>query len=314
MKDLSERAAAIRSLADLVRVGVALRPAMCRWHREAPPSCRAALARVGRRVRLGDSVAGALQVLDGDMGGDASVLRGVLRLHARLGGELATMLDGLAGAIEARNAVSGEARAAAAGPKLSARVVAVLPLVFVPLAPLTRTSFFDAVSLVTNVVGVGLALCGIAWIARLTPAPEDADDGVAVVADLTACALRGGIGLRAALDAVAACAPEEVRPQMMRARRLSRLGITWSEALSLAGIPSLRALSHALSSAHHSGLPTAAALQGFAERRRAELWRAMDARIRRAPVWMVFPLALCVLPAFLLLGVVPFLRGISPSP
>jgi hypothetical protein len=51
----------------------------------------------------------------------------------------------------------------------------------------------------------------------------------------------------------------------------------------------------------------------FAARRRAARSRDFDAAMRRAPVLMVVPLVICVLPSFLLLGVAPFLRGLSLS-
>jgi hypothetical protein len=57
-------------------------------------------------------------------------------------------------------------------------------------------------------------------------------------------------------------------------------------------------------------MPLADALESFAERWRRERTSAFDARLRRAPVLIVIPLTLLVLPSFLLLGVAPFVRGL----
>jgi hypothetical protein len=52
-------------------------------------------------------------------------------------------------------------------------------------------------------------------------------------------------------------------------------------------------------------------LKSFSATRRAQRLRAFDAAMRRAPVWMVLPLSFCVLPAYVLLGLGPYLRSIS---
>jgi pilus assembly protein TadC len=51
----------------------------------------------------------------------------------------------------------------------------------------------------------------------------------------------------------------------------------------------------------------------FARRRRRRLQLEFDAATKKAPVMMVVPLVLCVLPSFCLLALAPFLRGLSLS-
>ena len=75
---------------------------------------------------------------------------------------------------------------------------------------------------------------------------------------------------------------------------------------------SLRSLGAALAAPQSLGVPVAAALDEFARRRAESLENALERAIRRAPVKMVVPLTLCVLPSFALLALTPFLRSLTP--
>ena len=61
--------------------------------------------------------------------------------------------------------------------------------------------------------------------------------------------------------------------------------------------------------AQRSGAPIGDALERAAVRQRAELRRAAETRVRRLPVTMLLPLLACVMPAFVLLTIVPLLVG-----
>jgi tight adherence protein C len=98
---------------------------------------------------------------------------------------------------------------------------------------------------------------------------------------------------------------------MSAAARRVRLGAGWVDALARAEEPSLRGLGASLGHAEELGLPVADALERFAHRGRAEAARRFEESIRKAPVKMMMPLTLCVLPSFILLGVAPFLRSLS---
>jgi pilus assembly protein TadC len=73
----------------------------------------------------------------------------------------------------------------------------------------------------------------------------------------------------------------------------------------------MRALVVSIRRASEHGVPAADALASLAANRRTQQLRAFDAAVRRAPVWMVLPLSFCVLPAYALLGLGPYLRSIS---
>lgn len=77
--------------------------------------------------------------------------------------------------------------------------------------------------------------------------------------------------------------------------------------------PVLAPLARCLVRTSISGAPAAAALTALAREHRAAATRAARARVRRAGVLATAPLGLCFLPAFVLIGVVPVLVGLTGS-
>jgi Flp pilus assembly protein TadB len=309
--DLGARAAAVRTLAALLRTGLTIREALLRWSQQAPNELRPPLETLRRRVILGQELAGAVTELEEALGPDAASVATVLAVHARLGGNAAGMLDRLARGMQQRRVGLEGARAAGAGAALSARLVAGLPLAFAPLAPLAKAPLLDVVGLALMGVGVGLGVLGLLWMARLVPRPPDSDDAAALVAELAAAALDEGASVPQAFDLIGRHAPTALATHLGRARRLCSLGATWTEALGRSGEPGLEDIAETLSWSQRSGLPVARALEHLAAQRRAELLIAFDRRVKRGPVLMILPLVTCVLPSFLFLGLAPFLRALS---
>ena len=62
-----------------------------------------------------------------------------------------------------------------------------------------------------------------------------------------------------------------------------------------------------LIAAVQDGTPLASSLTQAADEARLHRQRTVEARARRLPVLMLFPLVMCVLPAFVLLTIVPLL-------
>ncbi|MBD0693729.1 type II secretion system F family protein [Streptomyces sp. CBMA123] len=75
--------------------------------------------------------------------------------------------------------------------------------------------------------------------------------------------------------------------------------------------PSLAPLARCLVRTSLSGAPAAGPLIGLAQAQRAAAARAAHARVRRAAVLATAPLGLCFLPAFVLVGVVPVVIGLT---
>lgn len=307
--EASDRAEALRSLAALLRAGWPLRTALEEWHRDVPRSAQAPVARAGRRLALG----GAPRDMEADLaaffGPDASRLLDLLAVHGPSGASLGRLLDALATAVAEQGTAEAQARAASTGARTSGRLIAALPLFALPLAPLGRAPLLDPIGVACLATGIGLALGGMAWMERLVP-PLPASDPAAGLAETTAGLLRAGLGLPAALEQ-ATCNRGALWPEAEQARRLATLGLSWPQALAAAGDDGLEALAVAIARAQRLGVPAAWSLESFAAWRRREMQSAFDGRLRRAPVLMVMPLAACVLPAFLLVCVVPFLRGLA---
>jgi tight adherence protein C len=130
--------------------------------------------------------------------------------------------------------------------------------------------------------------------------------------DLLGVAAAAGQTVPTALRTVADRSPPAVREALVGSvGRLDR-GATVAEVL--------RRLSHdlgplgpplceVLGTAHRTGAPVAPALDRLAEVARAQRRRSAEARARRLPVTLLFPLVCCVLPAFGLLAIVPLLAA-----
>jgi Flp pilus assembly protein TadB len=199
-------------------------------------------------------------------------------------------------------------RAAAAGTRLSGRIVAGLPLLAVPSLPFAHVPFTDGIGVLLVLTGAGLALSGLLWMERLTPRPPGEDSGAAF-ADLTGVVLSSGLPLQAALAAVAGGCSPALGSAVRRAQRLTRLGASWPQALALSGDDALMAVGEVTRHALAAGRPVAEALEGLAARRRRARAAAFEMELRRAPVLMVIPLTLLILPSYVLLVLAPFLRG-----
>ena len=287
----------LRDLAALLRSGLTLRQAIVRWRHETD---NGEIAEIARRVELGLPVTSALSGTAA-----APMLATAFSLHLSNGIDLARWLDDAARRLEEEGAANHSARAASAGAVLSGRMVAALPLLFVPMLPISRSGFADPAGISLLLLGIGLAAAGLRWIGRLVPSPPTGD-AVTELCGATAALLDAGLSLHAAIEAVAAGLEiDGVDPA-----RLVRLGGSWPSALAHADT-AFEPVRITIEQARMHGLPLAGALRALAERRRAEALREFEARLKRAPVLMVVPLTCCVLPAYGLLGVAPFLRSMS---
>ena len=308
--ELGARAEALRALEALLRLGYPPRSALAEWVHHGPREMHTSLHNVNRLLRMGMPTPLVIARLEGVLEHDAFVLGSLLSISEKLGGNSAAMIDGLARSIENRRASLSAARASGSGAKLSGRLIAGLPLAFLPFTPISGGDLFDGVGILRLVLGLGLAAAGMLWIARLMPQPAAYDDPAAALADLLAAVLRGGTGLTAALNHIAEVPPPTLE-ELGRARRMTRLGLSWPEALCRLDVSALPALGATLARAERLGLPVADSLLTFASGQRAELDRVFETKNKRAMVLMMIPLAICVLPAFILLAIAPFLRGLS---
>ena len=269
------------------------------WARE-PPRWRSLLM----RARSPDAAAARASA--------ASVVVACRFSHG-LGAPLADVLDAIGDAIDDSQAVEEARRVASAGPLMSARVLAGLPLVGVTAALALGASPWGFYT--SGPPGVVCASLGVlAWVAGVASCRRilarcrraDASGGdtdAALACDLIASALACGASIPRALDALAdACAQE---PLAWTASSL-RLGATWEQAWEEAP-----AWADPLRDALEASWTAGTAPEGMLARcasweRRARL---VDAKTRaeELSVRLVGPLGAFFLPAFLLLGIAPLL-------
>lgn len=297
----------IRALAALIRSGLTVRQALTAWADEVPPEGLAGPARVASRLALGCSVSEAVSALSPDA---ARVLIPVLSLHLSAGGDVAAALDRVAEDLERETSFQQDAKAASSGARLSGRMVAALPLAFVPFSPATR-DLGDPAALVLLAVGAALTVIGLRWIGRLVPLPPPADPSIELCSVL-ATLLRGGLSLSQSLSLNASHPPAGLEQVLERAAAEVRLGRSWVQALA-ASEGGLDRVVRVVERAQKAGLPIAASLERLADTLQAERASAFEARMRRAPVLMVVPLTCCILPSYGLLAIGPFLRSVSLS-
>jgi Flp pilus assembly protein TadB len=132
-----------------------------------------------------------------------------------------------------------------------------------------------------------------------------------VALDLLGVAVDAGCTPFLAVEATARWGPPGVAGACERVGRACGLGTPFAEALgdAVTTVPRLGPLADALLVSDRLGAPAAPALARLASSERADLRRAAEAHARRVPVRLLFPLVFLVLPAFVLLTVVPGLAA-----
>ena len=297
---------ALHALAASLAALPSTRAAIERWHLEIQDARLARAAeQTARRLRLGASARTAFDPLLEVEGRDAQLLVDVLVAHSGSGVALSRSVSGIADVISSRRHLEHQSRAAAIASTLSTRMIALMGVLFALLLPAWR-NVPPSTALVTGIFGLILGWAGVVWARRLTPTIATADDLHAALADLIATLVEGGMPLHQALQ----IATEGLEP-LRKVRGLVELGAAWPHALERSGDPVLKRLGTIIKAALEMGLPVTARLNEFARALRAERARRFELRVRRAPVLLVLPLTLCVLPAFTLIIGVPLLHSVS---
>ena len=167
----------------------------------------------------------------------------------------------------------------------------------------------------------GLAAAAGAWVvlSRAEPAAvrrrrELARRQLPHLVGLLVGPLRAGAATEEALSVVCAALPGPAAERFDDVRRRLRWGtdpaLVWDD---LAGDPELGLLGRTLARAHGSGTAVGEAIEALATEL-ADAGRAdAEDRARQVGVRAAVPLGLCLLPAFLLLGIVPLVAALLSS-
>lgn len=210
----------------------------------------------------------------------------------RSGAPLAATLTSFAAGVRRASALHRELGVAFSGPKSTARLVGALPLVALGFGLLLG---FDTLHVLVAtpigwaclVVGFGLMVAARRWSRRLIGAAEPHDFAPGLEAELVAVAMGSGASIA-------------------RARELVTSALA-AYAPSAAGAAGARAVDAVLDLAARAGVPTVGLLRAEAELRRADADAAGRAAVASVAVRLMVPLAVCALPSFMALGVVPVL-------
>lgn len=292
----------VERLAVLLSAGV---PASTAWRHLAESAehdpVLVAAAEAGER---GEPVSGAIaaSLAGAPHAGGWAVLAAAWHVASAAGAPLTTSLRDLASAMRDEAQVRREVRTSLAGPAASARMVLALPLV--ALAFGSVLGFDTAAVLLGNPIGVACLVLGIAflWVAHrwsraLAVRAAAFDEGAGLELELLAIAMSGGASVERARAVVA---------DSLRAH-----GLAGDHAGGRAASASAsRRLDETVALAERAGAPLVELLR--AEARRGRRIARTDAATRGAAlgVGLMLPLGLCVLPAFVLLGVAPLLISV----
>ena len=131
---------------------------------------------------------------------------------------------------------------------------------------------------------------------------------------LLAATVRGGAAPESGLETVCGALPGPAADRLADLRARLALGADPAAAwASLAQDPELAPLGRCLSRAHDSGASVVDAVERLATELARDRRAAAEDRARTVGVRAALPLGLCLLPAFLVLGIVPVVAGLATS-
>ncbi|HEX6235984.1 MAG TPA: type II secretion system F family protein, partial [Acidimicrobiales bacterium] len=154
------------------RAGYGLLQGLDSMAREAPEPGRSEFGRVLLEIRVGRDPGGALHALAERMrSDDFDWVVGAIDINREVGGDLATVLDNVAGTIRERQRLFRQMRALTAEGRISAYVLTALPpLLMLAMALLNPDYLSDLTSgfgLVLLGIGAGMLVLGWVWMQRL---------------------------------------------------------------------------------------------------------------------------------------------------
>ncbi|HEY4269906.1 MAG TPA: type II secretion system F family protein [Galbitalea sp.] len=283
----------VQRLAVLLAAGV---PPAAAWGYLRHDDFTDAIARSSDKNAVPEAIVGALDLVAAS---ESAMWRGVAVAWAvatDAGAPLAPTLQQFAASLRDLAEARRQVGVALAAPVATARLVMVLPAVGVLFGialgfDTPRTLFTTFPGWTCLAVGAVLMYAGWRWNRRLVRAAQPGDTTPGLEFDLVAIAVSGGGSLGAARSSVAASVAR----------------------FSPGAEMDLSAVDDVLDLSTRAGVPAADLLRSEAiERRRAARASAQESA-QRLSVRLMIPLGVCVLPAFMVLGVIPLLISVLSS-
>jgi tight adherence protein B len=301
--DLEPLASVVQRLGVLLAAGVAPASAWAYVAEAARGSCAEPARDVAESAARGGSIADAVVTVARARKSDAAAWRGLAAawlVATDAGAPLATTLAELASSLRSLAQNQRDLATALAGPLATARMVMVLPVVGILFGlalgfDSIRVLFTTPPGLACLALGLLLMLLAHLWNRRLLrrARPTDLTPGLAL--DLMAIAVSGGASLSRAERAV------------REAREACGIAPDGAAEGSNAAIAEVLALSR------RAGIPAAALLRSEATEARRAARSTGERTAATLAVTLMLPLGLCILPAFMLLGVAPLLIAVVSS-
>jgi tight adherence protein B len=292
--DLGRVASVVQRLAVLLAAGV---PPAAAWGylREGQPAEGIAASAAGGTV-IPQAITGQLSGLGAE---EQSAWRGLATawdVATEAGAPLAPTLRDFAGSLRDLAQAKRDIAVALAAPVATARLVLALPLVGMLFGMVLGFNTFA--TLVTTPIGwaclvVGGILLAVAarWNRSLVRSARPTDLTPGLEFDLMAIAVSGGSSFDHARVAVASS--------------LARY--------SAGAIRDDRGLESVLDLSRRAGVPAAELLRAEATERRRDARSTVQLRANALAIRLMLPLGVCVLPAFMVLGVVPLIATVLSS-
>ena len=307
-----------------------------------------ALDAIGRELRLGSSLHAAViavverqQVTEWQWLSDASreghMLGAVIRLNDSLndaspdaapnlalraiavaseGGDAVHAVEAAARTLRVTATITAESRTAVAHTKASINVLTWVPLVLatwlIARDERARTFFVSTAGFACLLIGVALHWVGRRWVQRLTVSAARVDSDVPDFVDVVSVYLRSGQPPALAFLQASDTAPgtigvaaRAVAERVHNGERFMDVLTSLRSAFGLHAQPMI----DALIDTERDGLAPRELFDRLATDAHAQRRRDADMRIRALPVRLTLPLVGCILPAYVLLAVVPLLAS-----
>ena len=307
-----------------------------------------ALDAIGRELRLGSSLHAAViavverqQVTEWQWLSDASreghMLGTVIRLNDSLndaspgaapdlalraiavaseGGDAVHAVEAAARTLRVTATITAESRTAVAHTKASINVLTWVPLVLatwlIARDERARAFFVSTAGFACLLIGVALHWVGRRWVQRLTVSAARVDSDVPDFVDVVSVYLRSGqppaLAFLQASDTAPGTIGVAARAVAERVHNGERFVDVLTSLRSAFGLHA-QPMIDALIDTERDGLAPRELFDRLATDAHAQRRRDADMRIRALPVRLTLPLVGCILPAYVLLAVVPLLAS-----
>lgn len=247
----------------------------------------------------GDSIAGAIARASGRTSAEVRpAWRGLAAawyVATESGAPLAPCLRDLASAFRSIGQTQRDLQVALAGPAATARLVMALPVIGVLFGmglgfDTLHTLFATVPGLACLAVGTTLMIAGAGWNRRMIRGATPTDVTPGLIVDLMAIAMAGGGSV------------DRARAVVAQAR--SRYAIVDGRENVVDDVIAL---------SHRAGVPAGELLRSEAEQARRQARSDGQRSAASLAVRLMMPLGVCILPAFMVLGVAPLLLSIISS-